>query len=74
MSAWKASLEKIRKTIKKKKEQMDYSRYDDFGCFACQDCFRVFPHSFYLMHTKEEVKRITKETVATLQEMIADLE
>lgn len=74
MSAWKVSLEKIRKTIKGKREQMDYSRYDDFGYFACQDCFRVFPRSFYLMHTKEEVEKITKETVATLQEIIAELE
>ena len=73
MSEWKVSLEKIRKAIKKKRDQFIYSQYD-FDYFACQDCFRVFPPSFYLMHTKEEVEKITKETVATLQEIIAELE
>ncbi len=38
------------------------------------NCFGLFPPSFYYIHTEEEVRCITDETLERLRSMIKELE
>ena len=63
------------KAYRKKKKYEQYLRdvdrqyYDTF-----QNCFSLFPPSFYLTHTQEEIDKITKETQEKLKKLIDELE
>lgn len=46
---------------------MKLKQMDDFWCLMGDNCFGLFPPSFYYTHTEEEIKRITEETMAELQ-------
>ncbi|MDE7252831.1 MAG: hypothetical protein K2O32_07815 [Acetatifactor sp.] len=47
-----------------------YHRESQWRAMTCSSCFTMFPHSFYLTHTPEEIERITAEELAELTEMI----
>ena len=47
---------------------------DDWWYYTGGNCWRLFPPSFYYMHTEEEIECITKETKARIQALIDQLE
>lgn len=67
-------LDKIIKLFEKiifrlKLHLMDASWYEMGG-----RCWGLFPPSFYVTHSDEEIEQITKETLAELKELIDELD
>ena len=74
MQIGKVLFEKIKNRLEKKRVErhlkwLDRRYYDTF-----QNCFSLFPPSFYLTHTPEEVERITKEKIEQARKAIEELE
>lgn len=51
--------------LKRKLRKMDRHWYETGA-----SSWELFPPSFYYTHTEEEIERITKETVARIEEII----
>ena len=47
-----------------------YDRESQWQAMACTSCFALFPRSFYLTHTPEEIEEITAKEREELLEMI----
>lgn len=65
-------IEKIREFIKKVMWKRKLKRLDDEWRFS-HGCFDMYPPSFYLTHTPEEVERIQDEDFKRIREKIAEL-
>lgn len=47
-----------------------YQWESSWNSMTCNSCFRLFPPSFYLTHSQEEIERITAKEIAELKEMV----
>ena len=64
----------IKRFFKWLKFQQDCKIADELYYFHFGSCFSLFPPSFYMKHTPEEVDRITKESLERIRKKIDELE
>jgi hypothetical protein len=63
-------MKKISVIYNKIKFRIKMRRMDELWYLMCGNCFGLFPPSFYLTYTQEEIERITREEIAELREMV----
>lgn len=65
----------LKKAFKKIAFRIKLRAIDDhWRSSGCNSCFALFPPSFYLTHTPEEIEQISKEEIAKLRKMLAEYE
>lgn len=67
---FKKIIDFIKEIIKKIRFEMKCREADDMWWLMFGNCFELFPPSFYMKHTPEEVKRITEEICDELDALI----
>lgn len=65
---------KIKKVWEKIKFHWKLRRADKLWYELGGSCFGLFPPSFYYRHTEEEIKRIEKEEIDKLKEIVNEFQ
>ena len=73
MAVIKKGIRIFREMIRKTVFRMKLREMDRMWEFMGGSCWGLFPPSFYYTHTEEEIKRIKKETIERLQQMIDEM-
>ena len=67
------AVEKAQKLIQKIKFRIKLKEMDDWWYYTGENCFGLFPPSFYYTHTQEEIEKITTEEKRKLRALIEQL-
>lgn len=62
----------MRKLIQKLRFRLKLRKMDDMWRMMCGNCWSLFPPSFYLIHSPEEIQRRKKEELDRLQAMLEE--
>ena len=62
----------MRKLIQKLRFRLKLRKMDDMWRMMCGNCWCLFPPSFYLIHSPEEIQRRKKEELDRLQAMLEE--
>lgn len=66
-------MNKLGVVIKKIIFRMKLRRMDDMYYFFGGSCFSMFPPSFYLTHTPEEVEEITNQEIEKMKQILNEM-
>ncbi len=64
----------LQKRVQKIIFQIKLQRMNGWWHYTRACSWELFPPSFYYTHTKEEIERITAETVGRIQKLIDEME